>query len=69
MTIRNKDKLKKAFLTLFFSWGGDTPPEAVWAANDFLAFLESELGINFQNRFEEIDVTDDDKFEEIGGNR
>lgn len=26
----------EAFTTLLFSWGGDTPPEAIWAGNDFL---------------------------------
>ncbi len=28
--------LSKCFETLLFSWGGDTPPEAIWAANEFL---------------------------------
>lgn len=26
-------------MTLLFSWGSDAPPEAIWAANDFLEFL------------------------------
>lgn len=28
--------LSECFQTLLYSWGGDTPPEAIWAANDFL---------------------------------
>ena len=33
-----KKKLSECFSTLLYSWGGDTPPEAIWAANDFLEY-------------------------------
>ena len=31
-------KLSTCFQTLLFSWGSDTPPEAIWAANEFLNY-------------------------------
>ena len=44
----------KALLTLFNTWGGDTPPEAIWAANDFLDYFEKRNNIKLSGRFEEI---------------
>ena len=38
----NKESLKKleeTFETLLNSWGSDTPPEAIWTANNFLEFM------------------------------
>lgn len=29
-------KFKEAMGTLCYSWGGDTPPEAVWTANELM---------------------------------
>lgn len=36
------NKIYKAFNTLLYSWGSDTPPEAIWAANDFLESFEEQ---------------------------
>ena len=33
-------KLHKIFHSLLYSWGGDTPPEAIWSANDFLDYFK-----------------------------
>jgi len=33
-----KNKFADALQTLLVSWGGDTPPEAMWAFNQFLSF-------------------------------
>lgn len=45
-------KLSDCFQTLLYSWGGDTPPEAIWTANDFLKYFSlmyKELkGLEFQ---------------------
>jgi len=30
-------EFKKALITLCYAWGGDAPPEAVWAANEMMA--------------------------------
>jgi len=45
--------LIKSLETLFFSWGGDTPEEVYWGANELLAWLEEEKRIKFNIRFEE----------------
>ena len=34
--------MKNFFTTLFGSWGGDTPQEAIWAANDLLKWAKSK---------------------------
>ncbi len=45
-------KYYNAFTTLLYAWGGDTPPEAIWAANEFLRILEVAypvlVGLDFQ---------------------
>lgn len=38
--------LEKAFSTLLYSWGGNTPSEAIWAFNELLKFVEKEYNIN-----------------------
>ena len=54
----------KTFLsTLFYSWGGDTPAEAIWAGNDFLNWLEKDKNIKIINRFKEPENnTDEDVY-------
>lgn len=42
-----------ALTTLGFSWGGDTPPEAVWGINEMLDFYEAETGKVIGLRMEE----------------
>jgi hypothetical protein len=51
-----KEALLKFLNTLLFSWGGDTPPEAIWAANDFLELWELNTGVTFPTKFVEDDV-------------
>jgi len=51
--IKEKELLKEAFSTLLYSWGGDTPPEAIWAADAFLNFFEKETGKKVDLRFNE----------------
>ena len=52
-----KDLFIKALSTLLYSWGSDTPSEAIWAANEFLDYFEKINGITLSGRFEEIDET------------
>lgn len=47
----------KALKTLFYSWGSDTPSEAIWAANEFLDYFEKVNGITLSGRFEELEQT------------
>jgi len=57
---KNKDMFIKALETLFGSWGSDTPPEACWAAREFLEFYEEEfnvdLGINHDAEYNSEEV-------------
>ena len=48
--------VEKAFKTLLYSWGGDTPPEAVWAANEFMeAILFPETIVELKEDLSNID--------------
>jgi len=47
---------------LFYDWGGDTPAEAVWAANDFLKYFQKTEGVVIKNEFDEAE---DNNFELI----
>lgn len=49
----------KAFKTLLWSWGGDTPPEAIWTANELLDFFEASTGIKINGRLEEDSDNDE----------
>ena len=49
----NKELFLKALSTLFFSWGSDAPPEAYWAANEFLDYFEAVNGVKLDVRFDE----------------
>lgn len=59
---RPSDKTKKLFIkalrTLFWSWGGDTPPEATWTANELLNYYESAHNIKLNIRFQDEEATD-----------
>lgn len=65
--MRRKDLLSKSLSTLFNSWGSDTPPEAYWAGNELLEWIELEFGVQLNIRFDEetqnydavIEVIDD----------
>lgn len=50
----------KALKTLMYSWGGDTPPEAIWTANELLEWYEKEYNVTLNIRFEEEASLDDD---------
>jgi len=50
-----KELFLKALQTLFYSWGGDTPPEAYWAANEFLNYFYKVNNIKPVIFFEEPD--------------
>jgi len=53
--MKEKVKFKQAIETILYSWGGDTPSEAIWAANELLDWLEMEYNIKIELRFAEID--------------
>lgn len=52
--MKEKDKFLAAIRTLMWSWGGDTPPDAVWAANEMIEWAEAEYGIKIDRRFAEV---------------
>lgn len=53
--MKNVDSFCEAITTLLYSWGGDTPPEATWAANELLKWAEEEYGVKFEREFLELD--------------
>lgn len=46
----------ECFMTLLYSWGGDPPAEAIWAANDFLKHFSSTYPQLKDLEFNEDDV-------------
>lgn len=62
--VEHKDILIKALNTLMYSWGGDTPPEAVWAGNELLEWFEAQFQIQLNERFDE-DNGNGDNFEAV----
>lgn len=42
--MRNPKLFIKALQTLMTSWGGDTPPEAIWTFNELMDSYEKETG-------------------------
>jgi hypothetical protein len=66
----NYEQAKKLFIkalnTLFWSWGGDAPPEATWTANELLNYYEVAHNVELGIRFQDEDGTDfDDVIEAI----
>ena len=47
----------KALQTLLFSWGGDPPPESVWAGNELLEWYEKEHNTKLKTRLTECGET------------
>jgi hypothetical protein len=47
-----KNRFECFFGTLFHSWGGDTPQEAVWAANDLIDALNELFNFNIEDRYD-----------------
>jgi hypothetical protein len=50
-----KELFLKGLKTLLTSWGSEPPPEAIWAANDFIDFYELYTGHNHSGYFNEED--------------
>lgn len=50
--MKRPDLFIDALSTLLFSWGADAPPEAIWAANEILDWIQEEYGVCI-TRFEE----------------
>lgn len=50
--MKSKVKFLRTLRNLLFSWGGDTPREAYWTANELLEWLESEFDIQLEFKFE-----------------
>jgi hypothetical protein len=61
----HKEMLISALGTLFWSWGGDTPPEVYWGANDLLEWYEAEFDLELGIRFDEEQINYDDVIEAI----
>lgn len=53
--IEMEETFMEAMRTLLHSWGSDTPPEAIWAANGFLLFFKEFKGKTLEIEFEEDD--------------
>jgi len=52
-TDKHKESFIQSLSSLFFSWGGDTPPEVYWGCNDLLDWYEKTFTISLGIRFEE----------------
>ena len=48
-------KLISAINTLLHSWGSGTPPEAIWALNEFIEFLNNNYKTNIDYLSEQFD--------------
>ena len=42
--MKHPEILIESISTLLHSWGGDTPPEAIWAFNEIVDWVNSEYG-------------------------
>jgi hypothetical protein len=51
--MKNKKEFFAMLSTLLGSWGGDTPPEATWTANELVDWVEKEFGVKVESRFAE----------------
>jgi len=63
--MKNKKLFKKALVTLFQSWGMDTPDEVYWGCNDLLDWYEKEYNVNLGIRFERDEDTFESNFDEV----
>ena len=43
----------KAIRTLLYTWGGDTPPEAIWTLQELIEWLNKEFGLNIESPTED----------------
>ena len=53
--IMNSAKFIEGITTLLSAWGGDTPPEAIWAANELLDFYKGLKQKEYLLYFDEED--------------
>ena len=53
--MKNKTEFFAMLSTLLGSWGGDTPPEAIWTANELVDWVEKEFDVKIDSRFIEED--------------
>ncbi len=61
-----KNKMETFFGCLFHSWGGDTPEECVWAANDLIEFFIEMYDIEVTDRYgEEYETIEGREWEEL----
>lgn len=44
--MKNPELFIKAMNTMLHSWGGDTPPEALWALTEFVEWINSEYNLH-----------------------
>ena len=61
--MKNKAEFIKALTGLLNYWGGDTPPEAIWAFNDLLKWYCLEYGFTLPYLLEEDRSNEDIIFE------
>jgi len=56
-------KFRTVLSSLMYSWGGDPPPEAHWAGNELIDWIEMEFNVTINNRFDE--ESDDSNYENV----
>ena len=64
MSMKNKEMFISALTSLMFTWGGDTPNEAVWVGNDLLNWYDKEYGTTTE-RFKELEKQSDLNFDAV----
>jgi len=65
--MNKKELFLKAISTILYSWGGDTPIDAIWGVNELLDFYEIASGNKLSGRLEiepEMTDIDGDDFED-----
>ena len=62
--MKEVDLFLTAIDTLLNAWGGDTPPEALWAMNDIIAWLNKEYNKHLPSLDEE-DYGNETFYEEL----
>jgi hypothetical protein len=56
---RKTELFLQAINTALYSWGGDTPADAIWAVNELLDFYEEASGNKLSGRIEEEPIMTD----------
>tara|TARA_Y100001938_G_C8040182_1_gene405737 strand:+ start:1070 stop:1282 length:213 start_codon:yes stop_codon:yes gene_type:complete len=63
--MKNKKMLITSLSTLFYSWGGDTPDEVFWGANELLDWFEDEFEVKLNIRFERDENTFETNYDDV----